>query len=90
MIKKQTGFQVAIFDIPEQYAEMRESIQHLQKSGWEVISSENLAVAKDQDTGRDVERLSVTLVKYEWVEEIAVKVVGVAKKVGRPKKQESK
>ena len=98
MIKKQIGFQVAIFDIPGDYTTMREDIQHLQKSGWEVISTENLALAKDPASGRDVERLAVTLVKYEWVDETArmaveevPKVEVVAKKSpGRPKKEGSK
>jgi len=80
MVKKQSGFQVASYLYPEDYASMRREVQSLQEGGWEVIGVRTGAVVQGEGTSTQI-NLLVSMIKYEWVDEPAP-----AAKVGRPKK----
>ncbi|HUW47818.1 MAG TPA: hypothetical protein VMW36_03635 [Patescibacteria group bacterium] len=90
MIKKQIGFQIAVYEYSQydvsELKRMRDEVQEVQKNGWEVQPLLHLGVRKNAEN-KDVDAIAVPMVKYKWVDENYVSVnVEVPKKVGRPKK----
>lgn len=64
MSKNQVGFQVASYHYPEDYDTMRSEVQASQANGWEVLEVIHGGLRKDE-TGRNVDLLLVSMVKYE-------------------------
>ena len=87
MIKKQINWQVATGYIPQDLAALRSEIATLQANDWEVFTSEVAGIHRG-DAQVNQPLMVVTMVKYAWVDEDANVKAPVAKKVGRPKKEQ--